>query len=169
MLLDYRPAATPRRIPTRLTDSAGWGAFLKLLCKYRRRQPINGVLVALERTGPAHDGRAGARAPRRRDSRAAAMSSAGSSASTCRCTSSSPRRISSRASRSSTTICGQAARAQVWGTTFPLALTESGRATEAFGREFDALIERLQQRVPARLEGSGIRAGAAPFSRFRAR
>ena len=48
---------------------------------------------------------------------------------------------------------GQAARAQVWGTTFPLALTQSGRATEAFGREFDALIERLQQRVPARLEG----------------
>jgi type VI secretion system protein ImpL len=28
-------------------DAAGWNTFLQLLCKYRGRQPINGVIVAI--------------------------------------------------------------------------------------------------------------------------
>ena len=54
-----------------LADSAGWGAFLKLLCKYRRRQPMNGVLVALSAQDLLTMGEKRARASRRRDPRAA--------------------------------------------------------------------------------------------------
>ena len=35
----------------------------------------------------------------------------------------------------------------MWGTTFTLQETESGRAAESFGAQFDRLLERLQQRV----------------------
>ncbi len=135
-----------------LTDSAGWGAFLKLLCKYRRRQPINGVLVALSAQdlltmGEKELERHAVAIRERLDELGRFI------------------RIDVPVYLIVTKTdlvagfteffddLGQAARAQVWGTTFPLALTESGRATEAFGREFDGLIERLQQRVPARLEG----------------
>ncbi|MGH8270030.1 MAG: type VI secretion system membrane subunit TssM, partial [Steroidobacteraceae bacterium] len=46
----------------------------------------------------------------------------------------------------------QEARAQVWGTTFPIEMTESGEAAGAFAAEFDGLTERLQQRVLARMD-----------------
>jgi type VI secretion system protein ImpL len=134
------------------TDSAGWGAFLKLLCKYRRRQPINGVLVALSAQdlltlGEKELERHAVAIRERLDELGRFI------------------RIDVPVYLIVTKTdlvagfteffddLGQAARAQVWGTTFPLALTQSDGATDAFGREFDGLIERLQQRVPSRLEG----------------
>ena len=41
------PAATRRRIPTPPSDSAGWTEFLALLRKYRKRRPINGVILTI--------------------------------------------------------------------------------------------------------------------------
>jgi type VI secretion system protein ImpL len=133
-------------------DAAGWGEFLQLLCKYRRRRPINGVIVAMsasdlltlnEREAERH-----AIAIRQRLDEL------------------------SRNVRIDVPVyflvtktdlvagfaeffdeLGQEGRAQVWGATFPLEQTESGRAAAAFGREFDQLIERLQERVLFRVEG----------------
>jgi type VI secretion system protein ImpL len=135
-----------------VADSAGWGAFLRLLCKYRRRQPVNGVLVALSAQdlltmGEKEIERHAIAIRERLDELGRFV------------------RIDVPVYLIVTKTdlvagfteffddLGQAARGQVWGTTFPLALTQSGRATDAFGREFDGLIERLQQRVPSRLEG----------------
>jgi type VI secretion system protein ImpL len=41
----------------------------------------------------------------------------------------------------------------VWGTTFPIETTEANKAADAFGKEYEALIERLNQRVLFRIEG----------------
>ena len=107
-------------------DAAGWAAFLQLLRKYRRRQPINGVIVAMS---------AADLLTLRRARDASATPSRFASA--------------SRSSRRNVRIdvpvyflltkcdliagftrvlreLGQEARAQVWGTTFPIELTESG-------------------------------------------
>jgi type VI secretion system protein ImpL len=151
VLLDTAGRYTTQDSDSR-TDAAGWGAFLKLLCKYRRRQPINGVLVAMSAQDLLTMGE------REIERHAVAIRE----------------RLDElgRFIRIDVPVylivtktdlvagfteffddLGQAARGQVWGTTFPIALTESGRATDAFGREFDTLIERLQQRVPSRLEG----------------
>jgi type VI secretion system protein ImpL len=151
VLLDTAGRYTTQDSDSR-TDAAGWGAFLKLLCKYRRRQPINGVLVALSAqdlltAGEGELERHAVAIRERLDELGRFI------------------RIDVPVYLIVTKTdlvagfteffdeLGQAARGQVWGMTFPLAVTESGRATDAFGREFDALIERLQQRVPARLEG----------------
>lgn len=133
-------------------DAAGWATFLQLLSKYRRRQPINGVIVAIS----AADLLAASETELQRHAVAIRT------------------RLEElrRNVRISVPVyflltkcdliagfseffdeLGQDARAQVWGTTFPIELTESGRAAGAFGREFDRLIERLQQRVLFRLEG----------------
>lgn len=149
------------------TDAAGWGAFLKLLCKYRKRQPINGVLVMMSAqdllTLGERDVERHAVAIRQR------LDELGRNI-----------RIDVPVYLVITKTdlvagfteffddLGQVARGQVWGMTFPLPLTESGRAADSFGREFEALVERLQQRVPGRLEGERDphrRAGILAFPR----
>jgi type VI secretion system protein ImpL len=132
-------------------DAAGWVAFLQLLRKFRGRQPINGVIVAMS----ASDLLTCAEPERERHVTA----------------------IRERLDEISRTLgihvpvyflvtkcdlvagfseffeeLGQEARAQVWGTTFPIEATESGRAAELFASEFERLLERLQQRVFTRLE-----------------
>ncbi len=47
---------------------------------------------------------------------------------------------------------GQDLRAQVWGATFPIEATESGRAPEQFEKEFARLVERLQAHMLGRIE-----------------
>src|SRR6185437_16439019 len=47
---------------------------------------------------------------------------------------------------------GQDQRAQVWGATFPIEVTESGHAPGLFEKEFSRLLERLQQHVLGRME-----------------
>ena len=149
------------------TDAAGWAAFLQLLCKYRRRRPINGVIVALSASDLLTLGE------RETERHAIAIRE----------------RLDELARNVRIDVpvyflvtktdlvagfseffdeLGQEARAQVWGTTFPVELTESGRAAESFGREFDLLIDRLQQRVLFRIEGERDprrRIGALAFPR----
>ncbi len=132
-------------------DAAGWGTFLELLRKFRGRQPINGVIVAISASDlMASD-------EREREHHVVA--------------------IRERLDEIGRTLrikvpvyvlvtkcdliagfveffedLGQEARAQVWGTTFPIEMSESGGATDSFEPEFAKLIERLQQRVLARME-----------------
>lgn len=132
-------------------DAAGWSAFLQLLRKFRGRQPINGVIVAVSATDLLTLGE------REREQHVSAIRE----------------RLDElgRELRINVPvyflvtkcdlIAGFAeffddlspeARAQVWGTTFPIEATESGTAAGAFASEFDRLIERLQQRVLARMD-----------------
>src|SRR6185312_12459379 len=132
-------------------DAAGWVSFLQLLRKFRSRQPINGVIVAMSAsdllTADA----------RERERHAAA--------------------IRARLDEIGRTLridvpvyflvtkCDLVAgfnesfgdlnpeqRAQVWGTTFSIEATESGHAPQQFEKEFVRLLERLQQRVLSRME-----------------
>ncbi len=127
-------------------DAAAWIAFLQLLRKSRPRQPINGVIVAMSASDLLRLDEGG----REQHGRA----------------------IRARLDELSKhlriefpvyfllTKCdliagfgalfdelGEEARAQVWGMTFPLELTESGRAAESFTLQFDRLLERLQQHI----------------------
>src|SRR5262245_49260984 len=132
-------------------DAAGWTAFLQLLRKYRSRQPINGVLVAISASDLLTLNE------REREKHVVAIRE----------------RLEelNRHLKISVPVyflvtkCdlvagfteffddfGQEARAQVWGMTFPIEATESGKAVDSFDREFDALLERLQGRVLTRLE-----------------
>jgi type VI secretion system protein ImpL len=132
-------------------DSAGWLEFLALLKKYRKRRPVNGVLLAIS----AHDlmvqGQAG------REAHVAAAR----------------RRLNELNKELKiqlpvyvlVTKCDlvagfteffdnltQEERAQVWGVTFPREQTEQGTAAGLYAAEFDALVQRLNERVLARLE-----------------
>ena len=132
-------------------DAAEWAAFLQLLRKNRPHQPINGVIVAMSASDllmldePAREQHG--RAIRERLDEL------------------------SRNLRIEfpvyfvVTKCdliagfstlfdelGEDARAQVWGTTFAMEVTESGRASEAFAGEFERLLERLQQRIVPRIQ-----------------
>ncbi len=132
-------------------DAAGWSAFLQLLRKFRGRQPVNGVIVAISATDLLTLGERG------REQQVSAI-----------------RERLDELGRELridvpvyvlVTKCdliagfaeffddlGQEERAQVWGATFPIEATESGSAAGAFASEFDRLIERLQQRVLARMD-----------------
>jgi type VI secretion system protein ImpL len=132
-------------------DAAGWVAFLQLLRKFRGRQPINGVIMAMSAS----------------DLLAADAKERERHVTTLR------ERLDeiSRTLRIDVPVyflvtkcdliagfseffddLGQDARAQVWGTTFPIEATESGRAAELFEKEFVRLQERLQQRVLSRMD-----------------
>ena len=134
----------------RIADGAGWGSFLQLLKKHRRRQPINGILIAysasdlLTRTEQQFDGDVLA--------------------------------IRQRADELSRHLgielpiyllvtkvdlvagfreyfenLDADGRAQVWGVTFPLEASREGQATGLLPAEFDGLVERLNRGVPQRL------------------
>jgi type VI secretion system protein ImpL len=133
-------------------DRAGWEEFLDLLKRTRPRQPLNGVLVAIalsdiagaseaERKAHVHavrqrikelDTRLGVRMP--------------------------VYLLFTKADL----IAGfteffedldREKRAQVWGTTFPLAMDETGAAA-AFAPEFRALVNRLDMEVIEKLQAS---------------
>jgi type VI secretion system protein ImpL len=132
-------------------DAAGWNSFLELLRKYRRRQPINGVILAISASDLL------TLTEKERDLHVNAI-----------------RERLDELNRQLkivppvyvlVTKCdliagfaeffdemGQEGRAQVWGTTFPIETSESGRAAEGFAAEFDKLLQRIQSRVIARLE-----------------
>ena len=132
-------------------DSSGWISFLQLLRKFRSRQPINGVIVALSASDLLTADE------KEREHHIAA--------------------IRARLDEIGRTLridvpvyvlitkcdlvggfteffddLGQDARAQVWGTTFPIEATESGSAPELFEKEFARLLERLQQQMLGRME-----------------
>ena len=132
-------------------DSAAWAEFLALLRKYRKRRPVNGIILTVS----AHDLMVHSHAAR--ETHVAAV-----------------RRRLAEIHRElkiqlpvylMVTKCDlvagfteyfddlvQEGRAQVWGVTFPYEQTAKGEAAKGFPAEFDALIARLNARVFARLE-----------------
>lgn len=132
-------------------DAAGWSAFLQLLRKYRRRQPINGVLLAISAADLLTQSDA------ERESHIAAMRE----------------RLDELNKELRIkppvyvllTKCdliagfaeffddlGKEGRAQVWGATFPLEASDNGRAADGADGELSRLLQRIQARVLARLE-----------------
>jgi len=132
-------------------DSAGWSSFLALLKKNRPRRPINGVLIALSISDIAafsdHERERHAVAIRRRLEEL-------------------HRQLGVRLPvyvllTKADLIAGfteyfddldQTDRSQVWGVTFPLQESRSGRAQDSLAAEFDDLVARLVLRVPDRLQ-----------------
>jgi type VI secretion system protein ImpL len=133
-------------------DSAGWAEFLALLKKHRKRRPLNGVLLAISAQDLMTQGQAG------REAHVAAAR----------------RRLNELNKELRiqlpvyvlVTKCdliagfaeyfedmSQQDRAQVLGVTFPKDVTLKGTAAEEFPAEFDAVVQRLNERVYARLEG----------------
>ena len=132
-------------------DSAGWGEFLGLLTKHRKRRPLNGVMVTLSAADLM------THTPAEREANVAAV-----------------RRRLDELNRHlkvrlpvylMVTKCdlisgfaeyfddlGAEGRAQVWGMTFTPERSAAGTAAEDFQPEFDALIERLNQRLFGRIE-----------------
>jgi type VI secretion system protein ImpL len=128
------------------SDAAGWAAFLQMLRRHRRRQPVNGVVVAISALDLL------TATPRERDEHAKAI-----------------RRRLAELSRQLqidfpvyflVTKCDLVAgftgffaeleeqeRSQVWGVTFALAASETGAATESFASAVEALLARLESRM----------------------
>ena len=134
-----------------IADGAAWAEFLRLLRRYRRRRPINGVLVAISASDLMlldERGRAEHVAAVRR--RLEELN----------------RELHIRLpAYLLITKCDLVAgfieffddlpregRAQVWGTTFPIEQSERGGVAGAFDAEFDALLLRLNARLLPRVE-----------------
>jgi type VI secretion system protein ImpL len=132
-------------------DSAGWSEFLKLLQKYRKRRPVNGVILTISAQDLMAQGHM------TRESHITATR----------------RRLTELNKELNiklpvylmVTKCDlvagfteyfddvvQEGRTQVWGVTFPYEVTTAGGAAAAFPNEFDALMSRLNERVFTRLD-----------------
>jgi type VI secretion system protein ImpL len=132
-------------------DSAGWAEFLALLTKYRKRRPLNGVLVTLSAadlmTHTPAEREANVAAVRRRldelNKQLKVRLPVYLLVTKCD--------LISGFSEYFEDLDG-AGRAQVWGMTFSPERSAAGTAAEDFPAEFDALIERLNQRLFGRME-----------------
>jgi type VI secretion system protein ImpL len=133
------------------SDATGWTEFLALLKKYRKRRPVNGVILTISASDLMTQSDA---------AREAYVDAA--------------RRRLVELNRElniqlpvylmvtkTDLVAGFSeyfddltveGRAQVWGVTFPLEQSISGEGAQSFGAEFDALIERLNHRVFARVD-----------------
>ncbi len=145
-------------------DSEGWKEFLTLLSKYRARRPVNGVVLTISAEDLLTQGEEG---------REAHVDAA-------------RRRLTEFTETLRlqlpvylmVTKCdmvagfaesfddlAQDARAQVWGVTFPYEQSLSNEAPEVFPDEFDALMERLNERILERVEAErGSRRRAMIFA-----
>ena len=134
-------------------DSAGWISFLQLLKKHRRRRPVNGVLLAISIQDLLVLDEAG------RDKHVRAIRDRLQEL---------HRYLGVRLPvyvllTKADLIAGfteyfddldGAARAQVWGVTFPLEASREGRAPQLLDAELDDLVGRLAARVPDRLQAT---------------
>ncbi len=133
-------------------DSAAWLGFLRLLKRTRRRQPLNGVLVAISLSDLAQldeaDRLAHARAIRKRvrelhDELGVRIP---------------VYVLFTKADLIAGFVeffdsLGKEDREQVWGMTFPLDdAKDEGGAVARFGMEFDALLARLNERMLERVQ-----------------
>ena len=135
----------------RAADSGAWSGFLSLLKRYRRRQPINGVVIAISlsdlMTLSEPDRRAQATAVRQRlrelDEQLGIRFP-----------------IYVMFTKGDLVAgfveffddLGKQEREQVWGHTFPIEESQGdGNVVESFAREFDALVTRLNERLVERL------------------
>jgi type VI secretion system protein ImpL len=135
----------------RASDAAGWSEFLALLRKYRKRRPINGVLVAMSLADIA------TLSESERAEHIAAIRA----------------RLSELDKQLKISVpvylmltkCDliagfteffddltQEGRAQVWGTTFPLDVSRNGTGAQQFPQELDKLLARVNTRMLARVE-----------------
>ncbi|WP_230473484.1 type VI secretion system membrane subunit TssM [Dyella choica] len=131
-------------------DASAWGEFLKLLRKYRKRRPINGVLIAMSMsdllTLDQHGMQEHVQAIRRRLDELATQLRIGVPVYLV------------------LTKCDLIAgfseffddlnpelRSQVWGMSFPVDQTMNGAAAKQFGSEFELLLNRLHTRILSRL------------------
>lgn len=132
-------------------DSAGWAEFLQLLTKYRKRRPLNGVMVTLSAadlmTNTAAEREANVAAVRRRldelNRHLKVRLPVYLLVTKCD--------LISGFSEYFDDLSADG-RAQVWGMTFSPERSAAGNAPEDFPGEFDALIERLNQRLFGRIE-----------------
>jgi type VI secretion system protein ImpL len=132
-------------------DAAGWNAFLQLLRKYRRRQPINGVILAISASDLL------TLTEKDRELHVAAIRDRLDELNR-------ELKITPPVYVLITKVdliagfaeffdeIGQEGRAQVWGATFPIELSESGQAVAKFDAEFDLLMQRIQGQSVTRLE-----------------
>lgn len=133
------------------SDHAEWSRFLELLVRYRKRRPINGVIVTLSASDLLNQ------SAEARDGHIMAVR----------------RRLNELQQHLRIqfpvyfmlTKCdlvagfaeffddfGHEARAQVWGVTLPEPGKSGGRPSEVFRREYPGLVGRLNERVLARLD-----------------
>jgi type VI secretion system protein ImpL len=146
------------------SDSEGWREFLALLRTYRKRRPLNGIVLTISAqdllTAGDVDREAHVDAARRRLNEIT-------------------RELHIQLPvYLMVTKCDmvpgfteyfddltQEGRAQVWGVTFPYEQTVNGDAPDAFAPEFDTLMARLNARLFARLEEErGARRRATIFA-----
>lgn len=133
-----------------VTDASGWGDFLRLLRRYRRRRPLNGVIVSMsvpdlltldETTRLAH-----VKAIRRRldelDERLKMRVPVYVVLTKCDLVAGFSEFFDD---------LGPELRSQVWGMTFPVQRTVDGSAASQFDEEFELLLARLETRVMERL------------------
>jgi type VI secretion system protein ImpL len=132
-------------------DAAGWREFLALLRKFRKRRPINGVLVAMSLTDLATQSE---------EERASHVAAVRARLDELR----RELRIELPVYLLLTKVDLLAGfkeffddltaegRAQVWGTTFAIEASRAGTAAEQVGAELDALLERLSGRMLLRLQ-----------------
>lgn len=146
-------------------DAGAWAEFLRLLQRYRKRRPINGVMVAMSVSDLMALDQAGLRA------HIAAVR----------------RRLDELGEQLRIgvpvylvlTKCDLVAgfteffdnldpeqRSQVWGVSFPLAQTMDGSAAQTFASEFELLLERLNARVFDRLHDERDRSRRAAILSF---
>ena len=133
------------------SDAAGWTEFLTLLRKFRKRRPVNGVIVAMSMTdllaASENDRRKHVAAIQQRLNELNQQL-----------------RISLPVYVMFTKtdlLAGfgeffddlvQENRAQVWGTTYPIEASRDGSAPQSFATGFDELVARLDTRAMTRLE-----------------
>jgi type VI secretion system protein ImpL len=149
----------------RAADAGAWLDFLKLLRRYRKRRPINGVIVAMSLSDlivlDADGLREHVGAVRRRLDELGEQLRIGVPA--------------YLVLTKGDLVAGfteffddldPAQRGQVWGVSFPVAQTMDGGAAEAFAGEFDVLLQRLNARILDRLHAERDRARRAAILSF---
>ena len=146
------------------SDSEGWKEFLALLAKYRARRPVNGVVLTISVEDLLTLGEEGREAHVE-----AARNRLAEFTQTLRLQVPVYLLVTKcdmvAGFADSFDDLAQDARAQVWGVTFPYEQSLSNEAPEVFADEFDALMERLNERVLERIESErGSRRRAMIFA-----
>ncbi len=135
----------------KIADGAGWAQFLQLLKRHRRRQPINGVLVAYSAadlmTRSEQEFEGDITAIRQRIDEL--NRNLGISLPVYLLVTKTDLISGFREFFDDLDTAG---RAQVWGVTFPLDDSQSGRALGQLPSEFDALADRLNRGLFGRLQ-----------------
>jgi type VI secretion system protein ImpL len=133
------------------SDSAGWAEFLTLLRKYRKRRPLNGVILTISAQDLITQGERG---------REAHVEAARNRLNEINKELNIQLPVYVMVTKCDLAAgfseyfddLSQEGRAQVWGVTFPYEQTLKGDAARSFPEEFDQLIARLNARVFGRVD-----------------